>query len=162
MHGEYMEVERGNLQVNQYFSIEKVNTKGIGTTNIGIMNDTISINAISNDSYIRIPINELDFVLYSKGNFFIKSKIFLGICGDQFELSMRKNSQNFKKLYDTIVNLRKNINNKITSRPTNQDNEQNSIILSPSDEIGKYYNLFKQGAITKEEFEEKKKELLKK
>lgn len=179
-------------------TLNDVKIKGFGNSSIELLDNNILIRSFQSNSNISKSINDIDFLIYSRGNFLLEDKIFMGIAGQQFEISTKDDEFGLKNFFDNLVKskggvysgdnvLDDNLNAVKTNQTYLNDSssaEENGVILdnaqrnltaqeesaeedadsesiNVAEEIRNFYNLMKEGIITEEEFEEKKKELLK-
>lgn len=167
-------------------SLNTAKVNGIGKVSLELSGNKLLIKSIESNNVINKSLDGLDYLIYSKGNFIANDKIFMGISNEQFEISCTDNELEFKNFYDNIkqikekgqfnnnTNLQGNSSNKtlsdnniskfISKKEEKSDDIENEVEkhnINVSEEIRSFYNLMKEGIITEEEFEEKKKELLK-
>lgn len=164
-------------QGNGGYTLNNVEIKGFGKAYVDLYNDKLVFNSIETAYKLEKPIKQIDFLIYSKGNFLIEDRIHIGINGEQFEIATKKDEYQLKNFYDRLTRTRENA--PITENSPENNNQQNQTAntipetadkaaeevknksSSATDEIRNFYNLMKEGIISEEEFEEKKKELLK-
>lgn len=178
-------------------TLNDISIKGFGNSSIELLDDNILIKSFQSNNNISKSLKDIDFLIYSKGNFLMEDKVFMGISGEQFEISTKENEIGLKNFFDSLVKMKGNVysgnnllNNNLNTIQTNQtslnnassiengvvfDNSDNKVIsnedlseneaetssINVADEIRNFHNLMKDGIISEEEFEEKKKELLK-
>ncbi len=182
----------------QGLTLNDVEIKGFGNSSIELSGENIIIKSFQSSNNLSKSISDIDFLIYSKGNFLIEDKVFMGISGEQFEISSKENDFALKNFFDNLVKSKGNVysgndllDNNLNSIKTNQtslnnmssidengiifddsehnlvsedstsENNANTDNISVAEEIRNFHNLMKEGIITEEEFEEKKKELLK-
>lgn len=165
---------------NGSISLLDTKIKGFGKSNIDLTDNNLIFKALDTNFNVKKSVNDIDYLIYSKGNFFFDDTIYIGINGEQFEITCKNNEIGLRQFYDNMINikagnpqrntlLRKDETINTSMAFTNQDNQyldnntSNSENNSPSisEEIRNGYNLMKEGIITEEEFEQMKKELLK-
>ncbi len=101
-----------------------------------------------------IPYEKINAIDYDKaGKFHVTSSIVISISGFDTIILKNINDENFKLLQNAWLNF------------NDKSNESNNTIIESNrstnaDELLKYAELYKQGLLTEEEFEAKKKELL--
>lgn len=169
-----------------------------GKSSVEILHKDLMIKSYKTGNTFKIPVDDIDFVSYSKGNFLEGDKIHIGVSGNQITISsIGDNETELKNFYNNLIKVRnnekmgvnyfddnENLNNNgefsknISSILEKHINSQNSNVskqkkytespirkknddFDPTEEIRKYYSLMEDGIISKEEFEEKKNELLK-
>lgn len=167
-------------------SLSNAKVNDMGKSSLELSDNKLIIKSIESNSVIDKSLDGLDYLIYSKGNFIANDKIFMGISNEQFEISCTDDELEFKNFYDNIKQIKENgqftDNSKLqtdTSNKSLSDNYVSKFIskkekktdetetnveesnINVSEEIRNFYNLMKEGIITEEEFEEKKKELLK-
>lgn len=179
-----------NRPINQAFKrnsndglvIGNVNVKNIGKSSLQLSNNELIIKSFKTSYVYTESIDKVDYLAYSSGNFFIDEKIFIGINGEQFEISCKEDEFQFKNFFDTIKRIKhsrtanQNLledtvtgnqelpetnTSKVDEKKSEDEEIEEEPKLSPSEEIRNFYNLMKEGIISEEEFEEKKNELLK-
>jgi hypothetical protein len=173
---------------NMQISLNDVKIKGIGKSSIESSGNNLIINSYDSNFNFINSMDNIDFLIFSKGNFFNDDKVFIGIDGKQFELTCKNNENALHNFYDNLVKIKgfgirskeyvgldtfnSNYNRKLSDNKVSKyisDNVDSDKQLDSDDsqkqlasvEIRNFYNLMKEGIITEEEFEEKKKELLK-
>lgn len=167
-------------------SLINAKVNDIGKSSLELSDNKLRIKSIESNYVIDKSLDGLDYLIYSKGNFIANDKIFMGISNEQFEINCTDNELEFKNFYDNIKQIKEkgefsnNSNSQnSSSNKTLSDNYVSKFIskkekktdetetnveesnINVSEEIRNFYNLMKEGIITEEEFEEKKKELLK-
>ncbi len=153
-------------------TLNNAKIKGFGKSKIDLKANELIFNAIESNYTIKKYVNNIDFLIYSKGNFLFDDTIYMGIDGEQFEIICKENEGELRNFYDTLLKVKKENTTKIleTKQENTTNNSSNNQQLeekqeetknSASEEIRNFYNLMKEGIISEEEFEEKKKELLK-
>lgn len=152
-------------------TLNDANIKGFGKSNVDLSRNEIILKALESTFEVSKSVNDIDFLIYSKGNFFFDDTIYMGIGGEQYEITCKNDEIGLRNLYDNLVRTKaKNTPSKPILQQNNQTNINHTNDLSPpeeenkvstSEEIRNFYNLMKDGIISEEEFEEKKKELLK-
>ncbi|WP_323735904.1 SHOCT domain-containing protein [Methanosphaera sp. ISO3-F5] len=151
--------------------------KDVGNVSLELSENKFKIRSLDSMFNYNKPVQDIDFLLFSKGNFLLKDKFYIGIAGDQFEVNCLENEIEFKNFYESIKRMRNNTRkdekllNKTPSytdtsinynnTPLIQETEEKEEKINISEEIRNFHNLMKEGIISEEEFEEKKKELLK-
>ncbi len=156
---------------NGGISLIDTKIKGFGKANINLKDNNLSFKALETTFNVQKSVNDIEYLIYSKGNFFFDDTIYMGINGEQFEITCKNDEIGLRNLYDNLINIKsKNSQkqpiptkeNNITPQTTSitQNTEENNV--STSEEIRNCYNLMKEGIITKEEFEQMKKDLINK
>lgn len=172
------------------FVLNLTKIKNIGKASVEIANGDLLIKSFESGYTFRKPVETIDYLAYSKGNVFLEDKIYIGISGEEFDIACKENEYEFKNFYDNLVNIREsknsgnNYNNNNTIKTINkssnnkfsdniskskfnhtldeqiEESNTEEKVVNSSEEIRNFYNLMKEGIISEEEFEEKKKELL--
>ena len=149
--------------------------KGIGKASLELSDNNFIIKSSEINYNFGERVSNIDFIIYSKGDFIQNDKMFIGIAGNQFDIECTENEDEFKSFYDIIKSIkgRQSSNNRLNKDFTEKiPSENNNVVdevsenqeketIKVSEEIRNFHNLMKDGIITEEEFEEKKKELLK-
>ncbi|MBE6047742.1 MAG: hypothetical protein E7213_04940 [Clostridium sp.] len=100
-----------------------------------------------------IPYANINAIDYDKaGAFHITSSIVISISGFDSIVLKHTTEENFQLLYEAWINFNSKTNQQQVTNETTQ--------TSNADELIKYAQLYKEGLLTEEEFEAKKKELL--
>lgn len=147
--------------VNDELVMNSVKVNGLGNSSLSLSKTDIIIKSSESNYTIRKSIDDIDFLVFSKGNFFFEDEMYMGVSGEQYKI-ISKEEHELKNFYDTLVRLKGNVssvNNNNTDAIRNHDNSNRNI--NASNQIREFYNLMKEGIISEEEFEEKKRELLK-
>ncbi|HIH35892.1 MAG TPA: hypothetical protein HA255_05515 [Methanosphaera sp.] len=182
----------------QGLTLNDIDIKGYGNSSIELLDGNIIFKSFQSNNNLSKSVDDIDFLIYSKGNFLMEDRVFMGISGQQFEISTKENEIGLKNFFDSLVKtkgstysgnnlLENNLNtiktnqsninnsssidenaiifdnsaNKVVSDDSLSGNEMESETINVADEIRNFHNLMKDGIISEEEFEEKKKELLK-
>lgn len=162
------------------YGLNIVDIKGIGKASLELLNNEFIIKSMESDYNYSKSLDYMDFLLYSKGILILKDKFIIGLAGNQFEITCKEDANDFKTFYNNIKQIKNNgktkdikdlsnnsLNNNLVSKDISTNNEEvksentEESVVSVSEEIRNFHNLMKEGIITEEEFEEKKKELLK-
>lgn len=183
--------------IDDGLAIGIANVNKTGKSSVEILHKDLMIKSYKNGHTLKISVDDIDYVSYSRGNIIDADKIHIGVSGNQLTISsVGNNTTELKNFYNNLIMVRnnekmgvnyleynqknnsstdfsRNISSILDKRINKQIPEQSTknktkitkpkkIIskVDPTEEIRKYYNLFEDGIITKEEFEEKKKELL--
>ena len=154
-----------SLNNNDELVINSVKIKGLGNSSLSLSRNDITIKSLESNYHITRSIDDIDFLVFSKGNFFFEDEMYIGISGKQYKI-ISKEEHVLKNFHDSLVRIKDNRTHVNSNIPENNadtissaDNSNRNI--NASDEIREFYNLMKEGIISEEEFEEKKRELLK-
>jgi len=130
------------IQKGEGVGIVKVN--GVGKCSAIIRQNQVVMDSYeSNNNSIVLPIQQIVFLDYKEGNFINEPKMTIGMPDAQFELAgVDNNDDEFKRFFDTLLNIKNNeprinqsrqTNNQQTKSSSNKSNDKNSKLQTPID-----------------------------
>jgi hypothetical protein len=110
---------------NNPLIFNNASVKNIGLSNLIITGNELIINSNITNYHFKESINNIDFLVFSKGNLIWKDKIFIGINSIIFEISCEDNDNSLRDFYYNIVRSKEmgipnNYNSNSSSSETNQ------------------------------------------
>lgn len=174
--------------INKGLAIGIAKVDRTGKSSVQLVHRDIIIKSYKTGYTLKIPVDNIEFLNYTQGNFLEEDKIHMGISGNTLTISSNAdNETELHNFYDNLIKIKNNEktgatflenaenfdkkdDNKMSSttqpigdvvKPA-KEQEKVKVIknFDPTSEIRKYYELMKDGIISQEEFDEKKKELL--
>lgn len=123
--------------INQGLAIGIAEVNKTGKSSVELLHKDMMIKSYKNGNTFKIPIDDIDFVTYSKGNFLEDDIIIIGVSGNQLTIeSSGNNEKELRNFYNNLIKIRNNEkmgfnyiddNNKIKS--SHQSSENISSIL---------------------------------
>ena len=170
--------------INQGLAIGIAKVNQTGKSSVELLHNDIMIKSYDSANTLKIPIDDIEFIAYTKGNFLIEDKIDIGVSGNQLIIQGQGNNENeLRNFYENLLKIKnkekigvnfienneyptgvqENTQKKDEVEVTSENNLQskNDEKIDPAEEIRKYHELMKDGIISENEFKEKKEELLK-
>lgn len=86
--------------------IAKVNKTG--KSSVEILHKDLMIKSYKNGNTLKISIDDIDFVSYSRGNIIEGDKIHIGISGNQLTITSTNNETELKNFYNNLIKVRNN------------------------------------------------------
>lgn len=94
--------------IDDGLAIGIVNVNKTGKSSVEILHKDLMIKSYKNGNTLKISIDDIDFVSYSRGNIIEGDKIHIGISGNQLTITSTNNETELKNFYNNLIKVRNN------------------------------------------------------
>ncbi len=94
--------------IDDGLAIGIANVTKTGKSSVEILHKDLMIKSYKNGNTLKISIDDIDFVSYSRGNIIEGDKIHIGISGNQLTITSTNNETELKNFYNNLIKVRNN------------------------------------------------------
>lgn len=94
--------------IDDGLAIGIANVNKTGKSSVEILHKDLMIKSYKNGNTLKISIDDIDFVSYSRGNIIEGDKIHIGISGNQLTITSTNNETELKNFYNNLIKVRNN------------------------------------------------------
>lgn len=148
--------------IERHLAVGIVKYDGFGKCSVVANTSKVLVKSYTNPrKQVHIAMDKIEYIRYEEGDFLFEPRITIGAKSLTYTIKGYDNNDiELRAFYDTILGIKRTgrLPEQVTDK---EDTHKTYRDIDPAIEIRKFYQLYVDGIITKQEFDTKKEELLK-